>query len=96
LFSECRLLQEELNGLNNIAVKETDVIMIAKVDWIRQTIVTQFARFQCLDGYCIGDFVQPFEYSVGRSEVADSCHRRVPEKLVVTNTAQVVLGAPVR
>jgi hypothetical protein len=40
--------------------------------------------------------VQPFELCVGRSEVADGCHCRVPEKLIDSSSAQVVLDTPVR
>jgi len=49
-----------------------------------------------VNAHCIEDFVQPCEYSVGRIEVADDCHRRVPEKLVHSSCAEVVLDAALR
>jgi hypothetical protein len=45
MFSECKLVQEELNALNRIAVKEICVIIVAKVVLIGQTILTQIAQF---------------------------------------------------
>ena len=96
MFPERRLLHEELNGFKRIAVIESCVIIVAKVVWIGQTIVIHCAGCPRVDAHCIGHCVQPFEYSVGRSEVADSCHRRVPETLVDSSSAQVVHGAPVR
>jgi hypothetical protein len=42
MFPECRLLHEQLNAFNRIAVKETGVIIPAKVVWIGHTIVTHF------------------------------------------------------
>jgi len=96
MFPERRLLHEELNAFKRIAVKGTCVIIVAKVVWIGQTIVTHFARFPCVDAHCVGHFVQPFEYSVGQREVADSCHRRVHEKLIDSSSAHIVLDAPVR
>jgi hypothetical protein len=96
MFPECRLLHEELNAFNRIAVKEMGVIIVAKVVWIGQTIVTHFVGFPRIDVHCVGNFIQPFEYSVGQSKVADGCHRRVPEKLVDSSSAEVVLDAPVR
>jgi len=96
MFPEHRLLHEELNAFNRIAVEETCVIIVAKVVWIGQTIITHFAGFPRVDGHRVGHFVQHFEYSVGPSEVADGCHRRVPEKLIDSNCAPVVLDTPVR
>jgi hypothetical protein len=95
MFPECRLLHEELNAFNRIAVKETCEIIVAKVVWFGHTIVTHFAGFSTVDAYPIGHFVQPFEYSVGRNEVADGCHRRVSEKLVDCSCAQVGFDTPV-
>jgi serine/threonine-protein kinase RIO1 len=95
MFPECRLLHEELNEFNIIAVKETCVIIVAKIVWIGYTIVTHFAGYLRVDAQCTGHFVPRFEYSVGRSEVADGCHRRVSGKLVDRSSAQVVLDAPV-
>jgi len=96
MFPECRLLHEELNPFNRIAVREKCVIIDAKVVWISQTKVTHCAGYARVDAHCVEHFIQPFEYSVGRSEVADGCHCRVPEKLVHSGSAQVVLDAPVR
>jgi len=45
MFPERRLLREELNAFNWIEVKETCVIIIMKVVWIDQTIVTHLAGF---------------------------------------------------
>ena len=95
MFPECRLLPEELNAFNRIAVKPTCVIIVAKVVWICQTIETNFATFPRVDAHRVGHFIQHFEYCVGRSEVAEGCHRRVPEKLVDSRSATVVLDAPV-
>jgi hypothetical protein len=44
LFRESSLLDEELNLFNRIAGEETFVIHIAKVMWISQMIVIQFAQ----------------------------------------------------
>ena len=96
MFPECRLLDEELNAFNKIAVEEVCVIIVTKVVWIGQMIVTHFARFRRVDAHCVRHFVEGFEYSVGHSEVADGCHHRVPEKLVDSSSAQVVLDGPVR
>jgi len=64
MFPECRVAHDELNAFNRIAVKETCVIIVAKVVWNGQTIVTHFARFERVDAHCLGLFFQPFEYSV--------------------------------
>jgi hypothetical protein len=61
MFSERRLLHEELNVFNRIAVKETCVIIVAMVVLIGQTIETHFAGFPRVDAHCVGHFVQPFE-----------------------------------
>jgi hypothetical protein len=61
MFPEHRLLQEELNGLNRVAVKEMCVIIITKVVWIGQTIETHFTGVLRDDAHCIGLFVQPIE-----------------------------------
>ena len=45
MFPERRLLNEELNAFNWIAVEEMCVIIITKVVSIGQTIVTHFAGF---------------------------------------------------
>jgi hypothetical protein len=95
MFVERRLLHEDLNAFNTIAVKQTCAIIIAKVVWISKTIVTHFAGFSRVDAHCVGHCVPPFEYSVGQSEVADGCHRRVQEKLVDSSSGQIVLVAPV-
>jgi hypothetical protein len=96
MFPERRLLHEALNAFNRIVVKERCVNIVVKVVWIGQTIVTNSAGFPRVDAHCVGHFVQPCEYSVGRSEVADGCHCRVPEKLIDSSSAQVALDAPVR
>ena len=96
MFPECRLSHEELNAFKEIAVKETCGIIIAKIDWIGFTIVTHLAGFPRVDAHCVRHFIQPFEYSVVQSKVADSCPHRVPEKFVDSSSAQVVLDAPVR
>jgi len=95
MFHEHRLMHEELNEFNRIAVKEICVISVVKVVWIGQTIIIHFARYTRVDAHRIGHFVQCFQYSVGRSEVDDGCHHRVPEKLVDSSSAQVVLDTPV-
>ena len=95
MFPERRLFHDELNAFNRIPVKERCVIIVAKVVWIGQTIVADFAAFPRVDAHHVGHFTQPFESSVGQSKVADGCHRRVPEKLVDSSSAQIVLDAPV-
>jgi hypothetical protein len=58
---ERRLLHEELNAFNRIAVKEPCVIIITKIVWIGQMIVPHFAGYPTVDALCMGHFVQPFE-----------------------------------
>jgi hypothetical protein len=65
MFPERRLLIEELNALNCNAVNETCVIIVAKVVWISETIVTHFAGIPKVDAHHVGHFFEPFEYSVG-------------------------------
>jgi len=96
MFPECRLSNKELNAFNRIAVQERCVINLAKVVWIGQMIVTHSAGYPRVDGHCGGHFVQPFEYSVGQSKVANGCHGRVPEMRIDGSSAQVGLDAPVR
>jgi len=96
MFPQCRLLREELNALKRIAVEEMCVIVVAKVLMIGYTIVTHFAWFPRVDAHGGDGCIQPFEWSVGRSEVADSCQYRVPEKLVDNSSSQVGLDAHVR
>jgi hypothetical protein len=43
MFPECRLVHEELNAFRGFADKEMCVIIVAKVVWIGETIVTHFA-----------------------------------------------------
>jgi hypothetical protein len=57
MFSEHGMLHVELNALNRIIVTEMCEIIIAKVDWIRQTIVTHFARYATVNARCVGDFL---------------------------------------
>lgn len=92
---ECRLLHEEVNAFNWIEVKETGVIMVTKLVWIGQTLVTHFARFPSVHARHVGHFIQPVEYRVRLSEVADSYYHQVPEILVNSSSADVVIGAPV-
>jgi hypothetical protein len=66
-----------------------------KVVWIGQKIATHFDRFPKVDAHRVGHFIQAFGSSVGQCEVTDSCHRRVPENLVNSSSAQVGLDAPV-
>ena len=61
MFLECRLLHEELNASNRIAVEETCEIIVVKVVWIGQTIVKKFARVPRVDAHRVGHFVQLFE-----------------------------------
>ena len=96
MFPECRPLHEEHNAFNKIVAKEPCVIIIVKVVLIGQTILIYFAEFPRVDALRVGHFPQPFEYSVGQNEVADSCHGRVPEKLVDSSPAKVELDAPGR
>ena len=96
MFPECRLLDEKLNAVNRIAVEETCLIIVVMVVCIGQTIVSQDPSFPRVDVYCVGHFVQPFEWGVGRSEVADGCHRRVAEQLVNSSSAQARHNALVR
>ena len=95
MFLDRRLLNEELNALHRIAVKETCVINVAEVGPIGQTIVTMIARFARVDAHHVKHFIQPFESSVGQSQVADVCHHMVLEKLVNSSSVQVFLDAPV-
>jgi hypothetical protein len=64
MCSERRLLLEELDAFNSIGVKEMCVIIVAKVVWIGQMLVAQFAAFLKVDAHCVGHFVQRFEFSV--------------------------------
>jgi hypothetical protein len=43
MFPESRLVHEELNAFHGFADKEMCVIIVAKVVWIGETIVTHFA-----------------------------------------------------
>jgi len=57
MFPERRLLQEELNAFNRIAVKEMHLIIIMKVVWTAQIIVTEFTKIfnscsPCHDTFC--------------------------------------------
>jgi len=91
MFPERSLLHEELNACKRIVVKETCVIIVAKVVWFSQTIVTHFTGFPRVDARCVGHFVQPFEYSVGRSEVADGSHCRVSESSLIAALLKLCL-----
>jgi hypothetical protein len=45
MFPECWLLHEELTAFNMIAGKEICVIIVTKIVWIGQTIVTHLPDF---------------------------------------------------
>jgi len=96
MFPEHRLLHEKLSTLNRIAVKETYLIIDAKVVWIGQTIVTHFIGFPRVYAHCVGHFIQPFEERVEQCEAGEGYHNRVPENFVDSSSAQVVLEVPVR
>jgi len=96
MVPERRVLHEKLNSFNRIPVKGTCAIIVVKVFWIGSMIVTPFAQFSRVDAHHVEHFVQQFQQIVGRSEVAQGCHWRVPEKLFDSSSAQVVLDAPVR
>ena len=64
MFPECRLLQVELNIFNTIVVQDMCVIIIARVGWIGEMIISQFAGFPRVNAHHVGHFVQPLEYSV--------------------------------
>jgi len=59
MFPECRLLDEELNGFNRIAVNETCVIIVTKDVSTNLMIVTHCAGSPKADACCLGHFVQP-------------------------------------
>jgi len=46
MFPERRLLNEELNVFNRIVVTGMCIIIVLKIIWISQTIVTHCANFQ--------------------------------------------------
>jgi hypothetical protein len=58
-------LHEGLNAFSRMGVKEMCVVILVKVVWIGQTILTMCATFPRVDGDCVGDFIQPLEYSAG-------------------------------
>jgi hypothetical protein len=86
---------EELNIFNRIAVKETCVSIVLNVVLIGQIIVTHIAGFDRVTPHWIGYFIQPIELSMRWSEVAEDSHCRVPELLVDSISAPIVLHAPV-
>jgi len=61
MIPERRLLHEELHALNRIGVDETCVIIVVKVGWIGQTIVTNIAPFSRVNAHRVGHFFQPSE-----------------------------------
>jgi len=61
MLPECRLLHEVLSAFNRIIVKEIFVIIVAKVVWIGQTIITDFAGFPIVDAYRIEYFDESLE-----------------------------------
>lgn len=95
IFRERRLLHEVLDVITRIAANATCEINILKVVWMRETIESLFALFPRVDAHHIEHFFQPFEYTVGDSEVADVCRCTVPGKLDDSSYTQHVLGTPV-
>jgi hypothetical protein len=77
-------------------VKETFVIIVAKIDWNDHTILTHSAGLPRVDANREGHFFRPFQYRVAQSEVADSCLLRVPEMLVDSHSSQLLLQMPLR
>ena len=77
MVSECGLLHDKINSFNQRAVKETYVIIVAKVVWIGKTILTHLARFPIVDTHWVRHFVLWFEEIVRGRKVADNCHHRV-------------------
>jgi len=71
------------------------VIIVAKVVSISQMIVTHFAQSTGVDAHHVGQFIHPFALSVGRSEVADSCHHMIPDKLGDDGSVEIMLDEPV-
>jgi len=61
MFPEYRLLHEELNAFNRIVVKQLYAIIVAKVVWISQTVVTQYAGYPTVDAHCIQHWIQHFQ-----------------------------------
>jgi hypothetical protein len=55
------VLHDQLKAFSLIAVKETCVIIIAKVVWIGPTIPTYIATFSRVDAHWVGHFVHPVE-----------------------------------
>jgi len=73
MFPEGRLLHEEVDAFNRIAVKVICVIIVTKVVRIGHTIATHFGQFPTIAAHCVGCFVQSFQSSVGQS----MCEQRV-------------------
>jgi hypothetical protein len=92
---EQRLLHAKFNALNRIAVTEACAIMFPKVVWISDSIVWLFAMRPIVNAHWVGHFVYSFYYSVGQSEIADSCYCCVSKKLVDCSSAQDVIDAAV-
>ena len=90
MFPECRLLHQELNAHNRIAVMEKCGIIITKVFRIHQTRITACAPFPTVNIYHICHGIEPFERCVGQSEVTKGCHLRDPEKHVDSSSGEVV------
>lgn len=64
MFPERRLLHVKLNTFNRIVAEETCEKIVAKLDWISQLMVTQYAEIRRVDAYRLGHFVPSCEYSV--------------------------------
>jgi len=61
MFPERRLLHGALNAFNRIAVKAIYVIIVAKVVWIGQMILTHLAGFPRVNAHRAGHLVQSSE-----------------------------------
>jgi len=60
-FPECRVLPEELNALNRIAVKEMYVRIILKIVWIGQMIVKHIAWLPRVHAHGVAHLIQHLE-----------------------------------
>jgi len=83
MFPERRVLHDQINTFNRIAGKVPCVIIVAMVVLISQMIEIHFAWFPSVEAHCVGRFVEPFQWTVVRSEVADSCDGRVTESFLM-------------
>jgi hypothetical protein len=81
MFTERLLISHKLNVSYTSAVKELCVIIVMKIVWMGQMILTHFVRFPDVNAHYLDHLAQPFEYRVACSQNVDSCHQRVPETL---------------